>query len=201
MTRRDLLHALSTLTGGAALAPAALTTLLHACAAEDRRTWRPAYLNAAEADFLSAFVDTLLPRTDLPGGLDVGVDAFIDKVLALTTPDPEAPSPLRDGIREFDAAARERYGRPFAELAAAEREEMFADAEARSPRFATRVWGKLVEEQPDVGFYRSLKASVAGGYLSSEPIGREVLNYDPVPGEYDGDIALASVGGLSWSGG
>ena len=54
-------------------------------------------------------------------------------------------------------------------------------------------------EQPPVGFYRSLKSMVLWGYLSSEQIGTEVLVYDPVPGEYDGDYPLSETGGRSWS--
>ena len=199
MTRRHLLRALPALTGGAALAPATLTALLQGCAREDRRTWQPAYLSAEEADFLTAYVDTLLPRTDTPGGLDVGVDVFIDKVLALTTADPAAPSPLRDGIRDFDADATTAYGRRLAELDEAERGELFAAAEERSARYNPQVWGTTVGEEPPIDFYRSLKSMVLWGYLSSEEIGLNVLNYDPVPGGYDGDISLESVGGRAWS--
>lgn len=199
MTRRHLLQSLSTLTGGAVLAPAALTTLLQSCAKEDRRSWQPAYFSDEEADFLSAYVDTLLPRTETPGGLDVGVDVFIDKVFALTIADPAAPSPMRDGIRDFEASAKTDYGRPFAQLAAEEREGLFAAAEELSPRYNPQVWGTTVGEEPPIDFYRSLKAMALWAYLSSEPIGREVLNYDPVPGGYDGDISLESVGGRAWS--
>lgn len=199
MTRRNALSALSTLTGGAVLAPAALTAVLQSCAGEDRRTWRPAYFTTEEADFLSAYVDTLLPRSDTPGGLDVGVDVFIDKVLALTSDPGADDAPVRVGIREFEADADASYGRPFAELDDGQRGELFTAAEEGSPRYNPQVWGTAVGEEPPIDFYRSLKSMALWAYLSSEEIGREVLNYDPVPGEFDGDIPLQSVGGKAWS--
>ena len=199
MTRRRLLRSVSFLTGGTAVAPAALATLLQGCTADAERGWTPAYFTAEEADFLGAYVDTLLPRTDTPGGLDVGVDVFIDKVMALTTADPTADSPLRQGIREFEASAKTAHGAAFAKLEAAQRGELFAAAEERSPRYNPQVWGTAVGEEPPIDFYRSLKSMALWAYLSSETIGTEVLNYDPVPGGYDGDIALESVGGRAWS--
>lgn len=199
MTRRQLLRSVSFLTGGSVLAPAALSTLLQGCAQEDRRTWQPAYFTNEEADFVTAYVDTLLPRTDTPGGLDVGVDVFIDKVMALTSVGPQTDSPLRTGIRDFDDAAREGHGAAFAKLDLQRRGELFAAAEERSPRYNPRVWGTVVGEEPPIDFYRSLKSMTLWGYLTSETIGTEILNYDPVPGGYDGDIPLESVGGRAWS--
>ena len=199
MTRRHLLQSLSFLTGGSVLAPAALSTLLQGCAEADRRSWQPAYLTADEADFLTAYVDTLLPRTDTPGGLDVGVDVFIDKVLAATTTPTDEPSPLQEGIAAFEASAKTAHGDAFAKLTADQRAGLFAAAEERSPRYNPQVWGTAVGEEPPIDFYRSLKSMALWGYLSSEPIGTEVLNYDPVPGGFDGDIPLESVGGRAWS--
>ena len=199
MTRRHLLRSVSFLTGGAALAPATLATLLQGCAEESRRAWRPTYFTAAEADFVTAYVDTLLPRTDTPGGLDVGADVFIDRVMTLTSADPTADSPLREGIREFEASAKTAHGAAFDALTAEQRGGLFAAAEERSPRYNPQVWGTAVGEEPPIDFYRSLKSMALWAYLSSEAIGTEVLNYDPVPGGFDGDIPLASVGGRAWS--
>ena len=148
---------------------------------------------------MSAYVDTLLPRTDTPGGLDVGADVFIDKVMALTSADPTADSPLRAGIREFEASAKTAHGAAFHALTTEQRGGLFAAAEERSPRYNPQVWGTAVGEEPPIDFYRSLKSMTLWAYLSSEEIGTEVLNYDPVPGGYDGDIALESVGGRAWS--
>ena len=201
LNRRALLRRAAVLTGGALAAPLALG-VLQSCErdAAAGTAFEPQYFTREEADFISAYVDTLLPRTDTPGGLDVGVDRFIDRVMAATAgPRPAQPEGMTADILAFDDAARAKYGRPFAQLTTGERGERFAAAEQRSARYNPQVWGTTVGEQPPVDFYRSFKSFVLWGYLSSETIGTEVLNYDPVPGAYDGDIALASVGGRAWS--
>ena len=118
--------------------------------------------------------------------------------MAATTVKGDKPSPIQEGIRQFDTDAQTRFGQVFHALEADQRGQLFSEAE-KSPRYQPAVWGTAVGEQPPIGFYRSFKSMVLWGYLSSEKVGTEVLNYDPVPGEYDGDIALSSVGGRAWS--
>ena len=198
MDRRQVLKNISWLAGGAVVAPSVLG-LMQSCT-PDRADlgWVPQYFSEDEARFLASYVDTLLPRTTTPGGLDVGVDRFIDKVMAATNADPKAENPMQKGILEFDGKANTQFGKVFADLEADQRGQLFSEAE-KSPRYQPAVWGTAVGEQPPIGFYRSLKSMVLWGYLSSETVGTEVLNYDPVPGQYDGDIALSSVGGKAWS--
>lgn len=198
LNRRELLRRASWLTGGALAAPAMLA-LLQSCGQDTSPTFEPAYFTHAEASFVTAYVDTLLPRTDTPGGLDVGVDRFIDKVMAAAGPRGTDPDEMAKGILEMEEAANKLHGVTFADLDATKRGELFAAAEERSPRYNPQVWGTAVGEQPPIDFYRSFKSMVLWAYLSSETIGTEVLNYDPVPGEYNGDIALASVNGRAWS--
>ena len=199
MNRRDLLRNAAYLTGAAIAAPAALT-LLQSCGKRGPElSYVPQYFNNDEVRFVRSYIDTLLPRTETPGGLDVGVDEFIDKFMAVLSPKGEAPSDLERGIREMDDEARSIYGGAFADLDDAQRGELFAAAEQRSARYNPQVWGTTIGEQPPINFYRSFKSTVLWAYLSSETIATEVLNYDPIPGEYKGDIPLESVGGRAWS--
>ena len=198
LNRRDILRRISYLAGGVVVAPSVLG-LMHSCTPDNQLDWTPAYFTDEEARFVTSYVDTLLPTTDTPGGLDVGVDRFIDKVMAATTPKGDEPSPMQAGILEFDDNARSQFGKVFWELEQDQRGQLFSEAE-KSPRYQPAVWGTAVGEQPPIGFYRSLKSMALWGYLSSEQVGTEVLNYDPIPGGYDGDIPLSSVeGGRAWS--
>ena len=194
LNRRDVLRNISWLAGGAVITPA----LLHSCNNEPELGWKPGFFSSDEARFLESYIDTLLPKTDTPGGLEVGVHQFIDRVMAATNTDTEDLLPMQMGMRNFDDDAKNRFGKVFYELEADQRGQLFSDAE-KAPRYQPAVWGTAVGEQPPVGFYRSLKSMVLWGYLSSERIGREVLVYDPVPGEYDGDMPLSETGGRSWS--
>lgn len=196
--RRELLRRAGWLAGATLTAPA-LLGLLHSCVKEDGLDWEPRYFTADEARFLTAYVDTLLPRTDTPGGLDVNVHLFIDRMMAETAGPGEEPSPMQTGILEFDEGSRTKYGKAFYELDGTQRGELFIAAEDLAPRYQPQVWGTAVGEQPPIGFYSSLKSMAQWAYLSSERIGTEVLNYDPVPGGYNGCIDLASVGGRAYS--
>jgi hypothetical protein len=48
-------------------------------------------------------------------------------------------------------------------------------------------------------FFHLVKELTLLGYFTSEPIGKNVLHYDPIPGRFDGCIPLAEVGNVSWT--
>ena len=189
MNRRDALKRTGWLTGGTLAAPA-LLTLLQACDPErDGPDWTPEFFTAEEAATITALVDTLLPRTNTPGGLDVGVDRFLDRFYAQSL-DAEGQAEVRRQIAAFNAAG----GAAFDRLDATRREKVLRDAEAQPGKFNPGVWGTPVGEQVPVSWYRGLKSTMIWAYLSSEKIGTEVLAYDPVPGPYLGCIPLSDVG-------
>jgi hypothetical protein len=196
MNRRNALRNTGLLTGGTVLAPS-LLALLQSCQAASRPDWQPQFLTEDEARFITAFIDTLLPATDTPGGLDVKTDIFLDKVFAEAYA-PEAQEQLRADMAAFNANAEEKYGAPFAELNADDRAAVFRAAEADSGKFNGQVWGTTVGDEPPIGFYRSLKLMVIGAYLSSEQVGKDVLQYDPIPGGYEGCRPLEA-GERRWS--
>lgn len=198
MNRRNLLRNAAYLTGGFIAAPAALA-LLQSCGSETEETFAPQYFTNSEFRTIRSYIDTLLPRTDTPGGLDVGVDAFIDRLMAITAPKSDNPSEMELGLSQLEAEAQEQYGHSFADLEESARATLFTAAEERSPRYNPQIWGSTVGEEPPIDFYRSFKSMVLWAYLSSETISTEVLNYDPIPGEYDGDVALEDLGGRAWS--
>jgi hypothetical protein len=48
-------------------------------------------------------------------------------------------------------------------------------------------------------FLMSTRDYTIFGYYSSEKVGKEVLNYDPIPGGFDPCVPLDELGGKSWS--
>ena len=178
---------------------ATLSTILQSCKQEPTNSlsWEPKFLNKDQAELISALVDTVLPRTETPGGIDVGVDVFLDAVFdQLYTEEGKA-----DLIREmeaFDQKCIESDGKRFAELNAEEKESILMLAELNSPLINDGVWGVTVGQQEPVGFYRSLKSTMIWAYCSSEVIGSKYLQYDPIPGDYQPCLPLSDVGGV-WS--
>lgn len=196
MNRRDALKKSALALGVAAGAPT-LLSLLQACAQTDRLTWTPQFLNEDQARFISAFVDFLLPKTETPGGLDVKADVFIDLLYAKSYDEAVQKQALED-IEKFNEDCNTKYGKVFADLSPDDKAACFQEHEANSPKFIPKVWGRGVGIQEPVGFYRNLKSTVLWAYFSSEEIGKNVLSYDPIPGEFRGCIPLSEVGN-TWS--
>jgi len=181
------------LIAGAALTTPTLFSLLESCKTETRLNWQPLFFDEADALFISALVDQILPRTDTPGALDVKVDLFIDKVVAMTF-NSEGQQYFKAEISEFNEACKRDFGADFIGLNDDQKNEVLRIAEAESGKIGGSVWGTNVGEQEPVGFYRSLKSMAIWAYFSSEEIGENVLNYDPIPQEYLGCVPLSEVG-------
>ncbi len=196
MNRRNALRKTAILAGTAAVAPS-LLSLLQSCKEQSRLNWQPVFLSEDQARFISAFVDTILPKTETPGALDVKTDIFIDLVYAKVY-DKKAQENVVAEIEKFNATCKERFGDVFADLSPEDKAAMLKAADAESGKFNGNVWGTAVGKQEPVGFYRSLKSMTLSGYFSSEEIGKNYLSYDPIPGEYLGCIPLSDVGN-SWS--
>ena len=143
------------------------------------------YFTAAQAPLVSAAAERILPRTDTPGAIDVGVPAFIDRFYG------EFMSPadrqlLVGALDEIEKAAGTAHGASFAALTAAQQ-----DAVLRS--VATAQQGR------DPSSFGLLRSVTVLGYFTSEQVGKNVLHYDPVPGAYDGCLPIDRVGRRSWT--
>ncbi|MFC3879389.1 gluconate 2-dehydrogenase subunit 3 family protein [Algoriphagus namhaensis] len=196
MNRRDALRKTGLLAGSAVAAPS-LLSLLQSCSQTPRLGWTPQFLNEDQAQFISSFVDTILPKTDTPGALDVKTDMFLDLVYAKMY-SPERQAKVKADIDQFNADCKAEYGKVFAELSAEEKSTCLKNHEANTAKFNRGVWGTAVGDQKPVAFYRQLKSQALWGYFSSEEIGKNVLNYDPIPGEYRGCVPVDEIGKV-WS--
>src|ERR1051325_696585 len=87
-------------------------------------------LSAAQMALVTALADTILPRTDTPGAVDVGVPAFVDLLVAEWYPDDER-NHLLGGLDALDGRARSAGGKAFAELDAAGRAGILAAVDGK----------------------------------------------------------------------
>ncbi len=196
MKRREALRKSAVLAGSVGLTPA-LVSLLQSCQSQPRLEWTPQVLNESQARTIQALVDTILPKTDTPGGVEMKVDIFIDKVFAEMYNQEQQQTTLEQ-IDNFDRDCQQQFGASFGELSADDRVEMLKIAESSGGKFNGKVWGTAVGTQEPVSFYRSLKSLILWGFFTSQEIGKNVLSYDPVPGDYLGCIPLSEVGN-TWS--
>jgi gluconate 2-dehydrogenase gamma chain len=180
LTRREALTRAAFFLG-AALSPSIVAGVLRAQTAPAGRR----YLDASQFPTVAAAAERILPKTDTPGALDVGVPAFIDLMYGEFLTGDERFL-FATGVKDIEAAARARHGQPFTALAAAAQDDVLTSiAQASQGR--------------DKTFFALLKELTVTGYFTSEPVGRNVLHYDPVPGRWDACIPIAEVGNRNWT--
>ena len=168
------------LLAGVALSPEWLTLV-----EQPRSAAQTSYLAPAQRAIMSAITDRIIPRTDTPGAADVGVPAFID-LLYGEFMSPAERQLLTDGLTRVEAAATSTHMASFATLD--------ADSQDALLRGIAQA-----EEGREQSFFGLIRSATVLGYFTSEQVGRKVLNYDPVPGRYDGCIPIDQVGRRSWT--
>jgi hypothetical protein len=179
LDRRDLLKVAAGGLVGAALSAAVPSS------AEAQAVWRALRASPplpprdaatrAQDTLLAALADGILPRTETPGAVDVGVPAFIAFIVRERDTAAERAQ-FEAGLAAIDALAREREGNVFAALAPDARERMLAILDARD----------AVRTEPG-GTFRRVKQLTLHGWFSSERVQREVLRTEIMPGRYVGD--------------
>ena len=164
---------------------AAEPAFAEASAGQQTRPAAPAQrLTPAHAAIAGAVADRILPRTDTPGAVDVGVPAFIARLYGEFMT-PAERQMLTEGLSAVDAAARSAHGRGFIILPADRQDELL------------RTIARAEEGKPQ-GFFRLIRSATILGYFTSEQVGRNVLHYDAVPGRYDGCVPIDQVGRRNW---
>lgn len=130
------------------------------------------YLTRAQFKLVGAMADRILPQSDTPGALDVGVPEFIDVTFGKYFSVEEVNTFKNGAERMAD----------FASLSGEEQDARLHEA-----------------AQADDAFYRSVRELVITGYFTSEKVGKEVLNYLPIPGTFEPCILLEEVGNVNWA--
>jgi len=143
------------------------------------------YLTSVQGSVLSAAAERILPRTDTPGAIDVGVPAFIDRFYGefLNAADRQL---LAGALDELESTAKTAHGRSFATLPAAQQDAVMRSVAA-------------TQQGRDHSSFGLLRSVTILGYFTSEPVGKQVLHYDPVPGAYDGCVPIDQVGRRNWT--
>jgi len=196
MERREALR-LSAALMGTGLSGLVFPSMLQGCKVDTRPDWTPQFFSPDQAVTIGELAENLLPATESPGAKDVFVDRFLDKLIAECW-DENAQKEFLEGLQNFQDSCRKLYGKGFEGCSAEERDAIIQAGETVPYRPAKYVWGNKIREETGSSFYRQFKGLVLFGYFSSEPVGKEVLKYDPVPGSFIGCMPLSEVGG-AWT--
>lgn len=154
-----------------------------------------AAMRSGEFKLLSAVADTIVPRTDTPGAVDVGVPKLFDGLLRDWAAPPRRAA-LAAALEAVDAAAREKTGKGFAALPPGARHDVLKAHDAAALAPVPRTDGKTglaaVTGDPSVADpgYAKLKELVVILYYYSEPALTQELSYDHAPGKWQPSIPV-----------
>lgn len=219
MDRRAILKYTAYVTGYALTAPLT-SAFLSGCRAEPAAPdFEPSFLSQETYQGVRAMIDAMLPETETPGAVAMGVPEFIDLVLN-TYSEPELQTHVQSGLETWLDEVRATTGQGYHELDATEqlrllneldlaakreekaKEEAEALENANAPvedEQARQGLATPEAEEEELGpWWLELKSLAINGFFASEYIGTEVLAYDPVPGPYQGNYPLSEVG-RAWS--
>ncbi len=184
MNRRDAIKRAG-LALGAAISASTLSGVAFAQANRKGANWKPVNLNRRQADVAGAIAERILPKTDTPGALDVGVPEFMD-IMYGGYMSKEEKSTFGKGLNDMNKRARKAHKKHFAELSAAQQDGLIKELAAD-------------KDEDTRAFYRKMRELTLVGYFTSKEVGMNVLNYDPIPGMYKSCIRLSEVDNTSWS--
>lgn len=188
MNRRNVLRYSAYTVTGAALLP-----LIQSCkSATDTATgFKPSFFDPEQFSMVSDICDVLLPETDTPGAVSLGVPAFFDHMVGAVFPT-EQKEGFRTSFGKLQNLLDSKSdGGSFAKLSSDAKQKLITDLD--------RQWHNDDSDSDEKAAYLSVRSQAISYYLGTEEVATNQLNYLPVPGQYEGCITLASVGGKAWA--
>lgn len=194
MNRRDALKGLGLSLGYVVAAPT-IVGMLQSCKTEAAE-WTPIFLSKKQGYVLKNLVDLILPKTEAtPGALDVNVPEFIDLYVSKTATE-EGKAKYKEG---FDAVLEELG--ILSENPPSLKTEDFDNILSKYLKSNPEQQKAFTDKEKLVlKTLVGLRGRAVWAYKTSEEIGKNVLAYDPIPGEQKGCVSLEEVtGGKAWS--
>jgi len=144
-------------------------------------------LSDVQLEVIAVLAELIIPSTDTPGASEAGVAAFIHQIVVDWYTDAERQIFL-EGLAELDAAADRHWSSGFIDLTALQQTQLLSELEPPIEGLTQLVLasGMPPGASGDLPFYVKLKELTVLGYYTSEVASNTELDYQPVPGHYDG---------------
>jgi gluconate 2-dehydrogenase gamma chain len=199
MNRREALKQAALLMGGTLCACSILGIEKGYCAGASLSTARrTSVFTAPQLEVVSRVAEIIIPRTDTPGAIDVGVPQFIDLMLndVYTQKDRDR---YQAGLADLEAAAQSEGGTGFVALASTQQLALvrrFHQAAVAEERQRPRG----PDDHPQRPFILLTKELTLLGFFTSQVGATQVLQYAAVPGSLHSCIPIGQAGnGKSWA--
>lgn len=197
MNRREALRK-STLLLGGALSASTVAAVMSGCKAPMDPDWTPSTMTRDQAEIVAEVCERIIPATDTPGAKDALVHRYIDEFLT-NIASPEEREVFTKGIQNLQE-------RSFLKLSDADKDAMLAEMQGNASGPSDSEVGADLANEGEANmnrevanqFFQGMKQLTITGFFSSEVGAKQVLRYDPIPGEFDGCIDYQE-GDVAWA--
>jgi len=187
MNRREAIQRTG-LVLGYAVSVSALSGIVASCTTKPALTYKPDFFNDDQALLMSEIAQIIIPKTETAGAKEVGVPAFIDRMVKECYKKEDQDQFLA-GLETFENEAKKTHGSSFVTL---EPEKQLLFVKTIHDEAVKKI--KSDGGQSPKPFIINIKELTLLGFFTSKVGATEVLQYSAVPGEYKGCIPLAEVG-------
>lgn len=150
-----------------------LSVFLKSCAVNSLPDYQPTFLSKEQFNTVWQMAELILPKTDSPGAADAGVAPYID-LLFNSYFEEDEKTRLESGLIRFMDNCQQQYGTSFISMNEEKQVEFMKQTEV---------------ELENKFFFNSFKGIILWAFFTSE-VGMKSMNYNPVPGKYEGCIYI-----------
>jgi len=182
MKRRRLIKLSAYVAAGSSMA-----TWLSSCKSDsieiDLDGYTPSLFTNDQYAFIRDLSDTLLPETNTAGAVALGVPQMFDTIINNIMP--------TDNKKEYAARVNKLMN---------SMKDLTSMSNADKASYLNNFENDLATKDNSISqTYSDVKSKIIRYYLNTESVGTKLLNYLPVPGEYQACITLEEAGGKAWS--
>lgn len=138
------------------------------------------FLSGVEEELLAEVVETIIPATDTPGAKELGIPAFVQRMV-LDCYEKPVQDNVKAGLTTVSSLTNERYGKRF-------------EAADTSQRLAVLSSMLSSTDASQKEFMALMKSLTVQGYTTSEYVMTKFYHYVMAPGHYYGCVPLKTAG-------
>jgi hypothetical protein len=194
MNRRTVIKNLALAIGGAVLLPS--------CLRSDGTSYyqlKHIQLDGDHQKLIAEMCETIIPKTDVPGAMDLNLHVFVLKMLDDCYKKKDQLA-IKQGMDEFSAMVQKKYNQAFSDLAVKDREAVLTGIEsshkpkagAKTPARSFRPQRNL-EVPPLEAFYSAIKQQTIFAYTTSQFFMTKEIVYELVPGRYNAHFPVKNL--------
>lgn len=199
MKRRKALKNIGVSVGTMMAVPMAIS-LLQSCQNEPKsKLWAPSFFTNEEGVVVKNLIDIILPTTDdMAGAIDLNLHMFVDSFIGETY-DEKSQTESKQGIEAIMKSLKVSKNEPASKISK-EKYDNLLKKYLRATKEQKELFAANKEEKLIMDTLSGITSLTVWSFKTSEEIGKNVMIYDPIPGEEIGCTSLMELtGGMAYT--